>query len=118
MTPPKWATEIVRYEAPGAPFRWRWSRRTGISTGTTYVGERERGFVVTASALAPHNENKVVLLHELAHWLLPKGIHHGPTFWRLAGQLYRKYGIPKKDALMRESWSATARRILGEMEWS
>jgi len=108
MTVPRWATEIVQREAPGAVFRWRWSRRPKASTGYAY----DRGdFVVTASQATPHSEVKMVLLHELAHHLLPPKLRHGVAFWRLFSQLCDKYAVPMRMARHHARRKAAGRSV-------
>ena len=57
---------------------------------------------ITINAGKIKKDQKLVLLHELAHWMLPSGEHHGKAFWDLAFELYRKYKIPMYYALNRE----------------
>jgi hypothetical protein len=44
---------------------------------------------------------KMVLLHELAHWVNP-GQHHNEKFWLTAWDLYRHFKIPIRHCLKRE----------------
>ena len=57
-------------------------------------------------------KSRVVLLHELAHWLRPiperrrgraRSSHHDAAFYALAFALYRSHGIRDADALRGES---------------
>lgn len=50
-------------------------------------------------------EQKLLLLHELAHWMLPYGVHHRWRFWKRAFGLYRRYGLDLADCLFREGKS-------------
>lgn len=54
-------------------------------------------------------DQRITLLHELAHWLGPQTrrgrgrvAHHGPDFYAIAFQLYERHGIPVAEALERE----------------
>jgi hypothetical protein len=53
-------------------------------------------------------DQKLTLLHELAHWLAPsprrrgRTTHHGSDFYAIAFRLYRNHGIPDADVLARE----------------
>ena len=53
-------------------------------------------------------DQRLTLLHELAHWLTPaprrpRAPHHGLVFYRVAFELYARYGIASDDALRLES---------------
>ncbi len=55
-------------------------------------------------------DQRLTLLHELAHWLSPsprrhrgRATHHGRAFYTMAFDLYRRHGIPDADALRLES---------------
>lgn len=55
-------------------------------------------------------DQRLTLLHELAHWLTPPppgrrrgASHHGLVFYRTAFDLYRRHGIADADALRLES---------------
>lgn len=41
---------------------------------------------------------KLMLLHELTHWLLPRGEHHSDNFYNKAFEMYRKYKISVRYA--------------------
>jgi hypothetical protein len=47
-------------------------------------------------------DQRLVLCHELAHWLGPPNQGHSQAFWRRAWQLYRRYRVPIYYALARE----------------
>ena len=103
MATPTWAQDLAirvaldegRDELP--TLQWRRSKYGPFSTGTTYT-EAQR-IVVTAGK--DRKDQKLVLLHELAHWLTP-GQNHGPAFWDQAWRLYRRYGVPLRYAKLRE----------------
>ncbi len=45
---------------------------------------------------------KLIILHELAHWVLPRDQIHSPHFWDLAWQLYREFRLPIRYCKWRE----------------
>jgi hypothetical protein len=51
---------------------------------------------------AKKKEIKLVVLHEIAHWLMPYAEHHSEAFWDKAFELYRRYKIPMYYARRRE----------------
>jgi hypothetical protein len=110
MSPPRWAAELtllVCDEAGAAQPRLTWRRRAAEhSTGVT---RRDLG-VVSIRAGADPLDQRLTLLHELAHWLGPparrvrgRSTHHGRAFYLIAFGLYRRHGIPDADALRLES---------------
>lgn len=120
MKIPNWVNDLVKqvveeYRKPFLPLIvWRrshgkkeWNAKYSMyekkekrrtSSGVTYC--KENKIVITAGKL--RKDQKLVLLHELAHWLLPDGEHHGKAFWDLAFELYRKYKVPMYYALNSE----------------
>jgi hypothetical protein len=52
-------------------------------------------------------DQKLVLLHELAHWLVQAG--HTRTFWETAFALYRRYNVPLRYAFKSEKHDKKAR---------
>ncbi len=110
MSAPAWADELVRTvcaDADVTPPRLAWRRRRGEhSTG---VARRGEGMIAVRAGDDPLDQ-RLTLLHELAHWLTPlpkrrrRGApHHGLTFYRAAFALYRLHGITDADALRLES---------------
>lgn len=103
---PKWAIDLASKVAqdegrPQPPLvKWRrlkfWSPEH--SSGTSYTTENK--IVITAGK--SYKDQKLVLLHELAHWLCDTNEHHSDRFWDKAFGLYRRYNIPMKYALQRE----------------
>lgn len=106
---PAWATRLVDEvctEAGVAPplLRWRRSDR-GTSTGLTRVATG----TIAVTAGTDELDQRVTLLHELAHWLGPRPrrrhgrvAHHGAAFFQIAFGLYERHGIPAAEALERE----------------
>lgn len=108
MTAPAWAAalvDLVCREAGVEPpaLAWR-SRRAEHSTGVA----RRDARLITVRAGSDPLDQRLTLLHELAHWLSPPprrrgATHHGRTFYRVAFGLYRRHGIADADALRLES---------------
>ena len=115
--PPKWAQDLVlqvaldegRDDVPD--LTWHRARsRPGVLYGDTIAdlshtpqqssGRASRNRIhVTAGT--DRKDQKLVLLHELAHWLTP-GEHHSARFWDKAWELYRRYKVPLRYARVRE----------------
>ena len=109
MTAPPWALSLVATvcaDAGSAQPRLAWRRRSGEhSTGVT----RRHDAIVAVRAGADEVDQRLTLLHELAHWLAPpprgrrRAIHHGRTFYEIAFELYRRHGLSHADALRLEA---------------
>ena len=109
MMPPAWALSLVATvcaDAGSAQPRLAWRRRSGEhSTGVT----RRHDGIVAVRAGADEVDQRLTLLHELAHWLAPpprrrrRAIHHGRSFYEIAFELYRRHGLTDADALRLES---------------
>ena len=106
---PAWARllldEVCAAAAVEPPLlRWRRSPR-GTSTGLARV----TAGTISVTAGTDELDQRVTLLHELAHWLGPRPrrrrgrvAHHDAAFFEIAFELYRRHGIPAADALERE----------------
>lgn len=111
MSPPGWASELTAMVCADAGItapRLTWRRRSGDhSTGLT---RHDKG-TVSMRAGTDVVDQRLTLLHELAHWLSPthrrsrrgRAEHHGRAFYRVAFDLYRRHGIPDHEALRLES---------------
>lgn len=110
MTAPTWARDVVAAvcaDAGTAEPHLRWRRRAAAhSTG---VARRHDG-VIAVRAGTDELDQRLTLLHELAHWVSPaerarrgRSVHHGHAFYAIAFDLYRRHGIPATDALRLES---------------
>jgi hypothetical protein len=109
MTAPAWAAALAAEVCAGAGVaepRLVWRRRRGEhSTGVT---RRVEGLVAVRAG-ADGLDQRLTLLHELAHWLTPAGrrrgrsVHHGRAFYAVAFELYRRHGLADADALRLES---------------
>jgi len=109
MSAPEWARSLVESvcaEAgrPVPQLAWR-SRRGAGSTGLT----RRDADVLAVRAGSDPVDQRLTLLHELAHWLTPverrrrRTVHHGLRFYETAFDLYRRHGLAAADALRLES---------------
>lgn len=110
MSPPAWAVALldaVCADAGVAPPRLLWRNRRGEhSTGVTRRGD---GLVAVRAGSDPLDQ-RLTLLHELAHWLAVPGrrrrgrsVHHDREFYAVAFMLYRRHGVTHADALRLES---------------
>jgi hypothetical protein len=110
MSPPAWATDLVATvcaEAGVSKPQVAWRRRAAVhSTG---VARRHDG-VIAVRAGTDELDQRLTLLHELAHWIGPeprrrrgRSVHHGRGFYRVAFELYRRHGIPMADSLRLEA---------------
>ncbi|HEX2765031.1 MAG TPA: hypothetical protein VHR55_00115 [Candidatus Limnocylindria bacterium] len=106
--PPAWAADLVALvcaDAGVAPPRLAWRRRRGAAS--TGVARRSAGEIAVRAGEDPLDQ-RLTLLHELAHWLSPparrrRAAHHGRAFYRVAFELYRRNGVPDADAVRLES---------------
>ena len=106
---PAWAADLVARvcaDASVAPPRLSWRSRAGEhSTG---VARRHEGLIAVRAGADPLDQ-RLTLLHELAHWLSPpprrgrRAVHHGRAFYAVAFDLYRRHGLDDADALRLES---------------
>jgi hypothetical protein len=109
MTTPACASELVEHvcdDAGVVPPRLAWRARRGAhSTG---VARRGAGMIAVRAGEDPIDQ-RLTLLHELAHWLSPptgrgrRVRHHGRAFYRTAFDLYRRHGLADADALRLEA---------------
>lgn len=110
-TMPQWAIDLVTQVCKDykrrLPYRVDWynSNKDGkqYTNGTTWTYE-DRIFI---RAGFDKYDQELVLLHELAHYIIAKskrGLREGHSlrFWKLAFELYFKYGIEPEYAIYRE----------------
>ncbi len=107
---PAWASELVALtcaETGVGPPRVAWRHRERVaSSGVTRRGTGSISVVAGTDAL----DQRITLLHELAHWLtLPaarprrgRAPHHDASFYRAAFALYARHGVPAAAALEAE----------------
>ena len=109
VTAPAWALELVDTvcaEAGVEPPRLGWRRRR--SEASTGVARRSEGTVSVRAGTDPLDQ-RLTVLHELAHWISPpasrrrRAVHHGRAFYAVAFELYRRHGLSDADALRLES---------------
>ncbi len=123
---PEWATELFKQVCKdynrGLPsqFAWRNANRDS-SSGVTRSSWYKKGvktksgklkFVqwygeVSVRAGRDEQDQKLVLLHELAHHIVGRsktgrGQGHTMKFWKLAFELYDRYGVDMDYAIGRE----------------
>jgi hypothetical protein len=114
---PGWARAVVEEacrEAGAAEPRLAWRTRPGRPTSSG-VTRREAGSVSISAGDDP-GDQRLTLLHELAHWLAPvpsrgrrarharaRTSHHDAAFYAVAFPLYVRHGISPADALRGES---------------
>jgi hypothetical protein len=102
--------EVVCREAGVSEPRLGWRRRPERLTSSG-VTRRAAGSVSVTAGSDPADQ-RLTLLHELAHWLGPapergraraRTSHHDAAFYAIAFGLYRRHGIPDADAIRGES---------------
>ena len=111
MTTPAWASILVDRVCADAgvpPPRLTWRRRA--AEHSTGVARRHVG-LISVRAGTDALDQRLTLLHELAHWVAPapvrrrggRSVHHGRAFYRVAFELYRRHGLDDADALRLET---------------
>ena len=111
MRAPDWAAALIAdicAEAAVAPPRLTWRQRS--APHSTGVARRHTGVISVRAGEDPLDQ-RLTLLHELAHWLAPVPVrrrgtrtaHHGRDFYRIAFELYRRHGLGDADALRLET---------------
>jgi hypothetical protein len=96
---PVWVQKMINQTAkdwsvPVPPIKWRRSKINNWSSGRTF----HHRIVVTAGK--DRQDQKLVLLHELAHWIMkhgpePDGWGHTAAFWRVAFDLFAEHKLIK-----------------------
>lgn len=110
MSAPAWASALVAtvcVDAGVAPPKLAWRRRR--ADHSTGVARRHLALIAVRAGDDPLDQ-RLTLLHELAHWLTPPSprrrrgsSHHGRSFYETAFELYRRHGLTDADALRLES---------------
>ncbi len=106
MPAPAWAERIVSNVArssrrPQPDLRWRTTRRRRSAGSAVDELDGNRP-AISVAAGRDAIDQRLVLCHELAHWLVGPGEGHSLRFWRSAWRLYRRYRVPIHYALARE----------------
>lgn len=106
---PEWAAALVvdvcaAADRPEPAVRWRRALRAN-SSGVTRPDLGQ----ITVTAGADPIDQRLTLLHELAHWLAPRAprrrrrtAHHNAAFYEVAFALYHAHGVPAAEAIIRE----------------
>ena len=105
MAAPDWADRMVREVArarrcPAPLLRWRRTRRR--RTGGSGDSHLQKHPAISIAAGKDPVDQRLVLLHELAHWQGKPDEGHSHAFWLRAWRLYRRYRVPVHYALARE----------------
>lgn len=107
---PAWARALVlavcaEADVPTPRLSWR-HRDRPMSSGVT----RRHASAISVTAGSDLMDQRLTLLHELAHWLAPvvrrrrgRVAHHDRAFYDLAFDLYRRHGVPDAFALGAEA---------------
>jgi hypothetical protein len=106
---PAWARSLVlavcaEADAPLPRLAWR-HRDRPTSSGVT---RQSVGLISVVAGRDPVDQ-RLTLLHELAHWLAPapprrrRTRHHDAAFYAAAFALYRRHGVPDAAALAGEA---------------
>lgn len=103
QSPPAWAADLIERVCADhgrrPPMVTWWQRDDWRSSGTTYKAEGR----IHVTAGTSEEDARLVLLHELAHWLGRPGWHHRRPFWELVWRLYERYGVDLDWAIFREA---------------
>jgi hypothetical protein len=112
MKVPNWAQDLTLktllyleskgYQIEIPDIKWRHCPHNYGTSGICYQHNH-----ITISAGKNRKEQRLVLLHEIAHWVLPDKEHHGDKFWTLAFELYKWQGLSMRYCVNRESLSNT-----------
>lgn len=109
MTQPEWATLLIKdvlflHNRNKAP-KIEWKKTIWRASGTTHKSSdwksslKKRGYFISSRSryskrpditmrIIEGSEEKGLLLHELAHWLVRSGHHHDKVFYKKAFELY------------------------------
>ena len=99
--PPGWAAQVIgetclKYRVPYPTVTWRRSKVNVTSSGNTKWNRS--GITITAGTA--EMDQVLVLLHELAHWIVinrhwrtRKGRGHTVEFWQVAFDLYEAHEL-------------------------
>lgn len=97
---PQWAMDLTDkvcedYKILTPKIVWKY-RNSRSSSGTSWNHEATTKYSAKQQITIRKGQDldhaQLVLLHELAHQIVPQGEHHSETFWKMAYALYRRYG--------------------------
>jgi hypothetical protein len=114
--PPQWVADIVRdvCAAAGVPeptISWRKSKARYDLEWSGGDSNSTRRHINIWYGRDPVDQ-KLVVLHELAHQLAPANDSHSKAFWEIAYDLYERYGLARYASERREiGYMATAVRV-------
>ncbi len=112
---PKWAQTIVDEVWANQPGRYpeiTWNIGNRRSDGRVYTSghcDYYNRIIVNVVGDSPRWEQKMVLLHELAH-AITHCCGHNDRFWKVAWTLYRIYNLPVRNCQKRGADRGAARR--------
>lgn len=138
MNIPIWADDLINevckeYRIERPQVNWRRSHKKKGGVIITQSGERIQSFRprnmqssgvmhfnkqtglkrISITAGQDRKDQKLVLIHELAHCIAPQKEHHGRKFWEIAWQLYKQFKVPINYAKSREyEYRALAKQVL------
>jgi len=106
MRAPAWAERIVsdvakRHKRRPPELHWRRSRSRRSAGSADPSGGKQRG-VISIEAGRDVVDQRLVVCHELAHWLGRPEEGHSSAFWSRAWGLYRRHRVPIYYAMARE----------------
>lgn len=69
----------------------------------TTEGDRKK-IIIRYSKNSPKWEKKLIVLHELAHCMMPMMERHSDNFWEKAFELYKEYKLPIRKVMQNERY--------------
>lgn len=121
---PYWARTLLaavctRYHVRQPTLRWHTTHANANAVWFKIGSYSETSNSLTIYACADHLEERMTLLHELAHHIAycrTLKVDHSELFWRYCWTLYRNYGIPLHVAVLSEfAYMARAEKVLHAM---
>ena len=109
LQPPAWVADVVAEVrafagVPSKRLLIMWRNGSGkLSSGHA----KSSGEIVITAGSCEFDQGDI-LLHELAHWLLPRGTAHRMRFWRLYWRLVDHFGIDKGKCFASASYRSKA----------
>ncbi len=126
MNPPKWAQELALnaliyleskgLEAETPVINWRHGNRESSSGTCFHVCQGQPSPHIAITAGTDKRDAKLVLLHELTHWVMPLGECHGDNFWQTAFDLFQWARLPQRVCLSREAGVGRSHKRLKKLQ--